>query len=311
MSTTTRKVLAFALKVLLSAALVALLTRKVSFADAARHFAHLQWPPTLATILLLGLSLALSAWRWQVASLGRLALRHCLRFTWVAQLYSLILPGALSADVAKGVIMAGHHETRCGAALPASIVLDRVAGLGSLLVFGLLSCLARPDLFRLSHALIVSVTALGALALLALPWIARAVLQRLPFAPLQALADDLNHRAWFVVLALSALIHAVNITFYWTALIAVGGSETWWHMALYTCLLNLAMLLPVSIGGIGLREQIAVGLLHHGDDASTQVAFAWLVLAVSIAHGLAGLLLQWRALPASTEALKPAQQAQA
>lgn len=293
-----------AVKVLASALLIAFLTRKVSFAEAARHFAHLHWLPTVASIVLLGLSLALAAWRWHLASLKQCSLRHCLHFTWVGQLYSLILPGALSADVAKGVLMAGREETRCGVALPASIVLDRIAGLGSLLVFGLLSCLARPDLVKLSPGMVVITAALAALGLVALPWIMKAVLRRSRFASLSQLAQGLDAGTWFSVLALSALIHAVNITFYWITLMAVGASETWWQMALYTCLLNLAMLLPVSIAGVGLREQIAVALLHHGDDASIQVAFAWLVLAVSIAHGLAGLLLQWGFWP-KTRALSP------
>lgn len=272
------------LKLLLSLTLVVLLTRKVSLAEAADHLLHVRALPAAGALVLLGVSLGLSGLRWHVAAGRAIPLSACLRFTWVAQLYAMILPGALSADVAKGVVITAKRESSCAASLSASIVLDRVAGLGTLLVFGLLSCLARPGLLPLSAPMLMGLAALGALGLIALPWVVRRVLPRFAVAP----------RAWFVVLLLSALIHAVNITFYLVSLMAVGGTESWWHMGLYTCLLNLALMLPVSIAGIGLREQIAMMLFGTSGNAAVQVAFAWLVLALNLMHALAGLVLQWR-----------------
>lgn len=272
-----------ALKIVLSITLVVLLTRRVSLAEAGAHLLQVRMLPVLGALVLLGMSLALSGWRWHVAAGGRIALSECLRFTWVAQLYGMILPGALSADVAKGVAMKTQRQSVGGGTLSASIVMDRVAGLGTLLVFGLLSCLARPGLLPFSAEALVGLAAVGGAGLVLLPWIVRRVLPQFAIKPC----------AWFQVLLMSAVIHAVNITFYCVALMAVGGHESWWQMGIYTCLLNLALMLPVSIAGIGVREQVALMLFQASGNAALQVAFAWLVLVLNVVHALIGLVLQW------------------
>lgn len=282
-----------ALKILLSITLVVLLTRRVSFAEAGAHLLEMRMLPALAALVLFGLSLALMGWRWHLVAGGRIGLAACLRFTWVAQLYGMILPGALSADVAKGVVMTTQRESNCAATLSVSIVLDRVAGLGSMLVFGLLSCLARPGLLPLSSEMLVGLAFLGAAGLVVLPWLLRRVLPRFAIAP----------RAWLLVLLLSVLVHAVNTTFYSAALVAVGGQESWWQMGIYTCLLNFALILPVSIAGIGVREQVALMLFQASGNAAVQVAFAWLVLMLNVVHALVGLALQWRKGAARADAL--------
>jgi glycosyltransferase 2 family protein len=272
-----------ALKIVVSVLLIVFLSRKVSFSEAAIYLLHLQVAPTLLAFVLLGLSLALSGLRWYFASAKAIPLRSCLRYTWIAHLYGLILPGALSADVAKGVMMSARKESD-RATLSSSIVLDRIAGLGSLLVFGFLSCLARPGFVPLSSELLIGLALLGGLGLIAVPWIARWFMPSL----------GLNTRLWFIVLLLSVAIHAVNITFYWVTLQAVGLQETWWEMGLYTCLLNLAMMLPVSIAGVGLRDQLSVAFLQVPVGSSASLAYAWVVLALLIAHGLMGLWFQWQ-----------------
>jgi uncharacterized membrane protein YbhN (UPF0104 family) len=279
------------LKIAFSITLIFVLSRKFSLAEAGTHLLHLRMGPAIGALLLLGLSLALSGLRWHYASGQLITLPVCLRFTWISQLYALVLPGALSADVAKGLVMTAKKESSCGCSLSTSIILDRVAGLGSLLVFGFLSCLSRPELLHLPPGVLVTLSALGTLALIALPWVLNHFLPRLTISP----------RTWFLVLGLSGLIHAVNISFYCVSLAAVGGSESWWQMGIYTCLLNLAMLLPISIGGIGLREQIAVSLFQSSANAPVQIAFGWLVLFLSILHGLIGLALHWQRTEPSNE----------
>ncbi|MGV3661836.1 MAG: lysylphosphatidylglycerol synthase transmembrane domain-containing protein [Prosthecobacter sp.] len=280
-----------ALKIAVSIILVVLLTRQVSFAEVGTHLLQVRMLPALAALVLFGVSLALMGWRWHVVAGGRIGLAACLRFTWIAQLYGMILPGALSADVAKGVVMTTQRESNCAATLSASIVLDRVAGLGSMLVFGLLSCLGRPGLLPLSPEMLVGLAVLGTVGLMVLPWILRRVLPRFAIAP----------GTWWWVLVLSVLVHAVNTAFYSVALMAVGGHESWWQMGIYTCLLNFALILPVSIAGIGLREQVALMLFQASGNAAVQVAFAWLVLMLNVVHALVGLALQWR--PARGRAL--------
>ncbi len=285
-------------KLSVSVLLIVLLARRVSFAGAAQHLAEIRWGPALEAVVWLGVSLTLSAWRWHVASVHVLPFRQCLRFTWLAHFYGLILPGALTADVAKGVAMSRDGQS-AASVLATSIVMDRVAGLGSLLVFGVLSCLAQPGLLPLSEATLMTLSAVLAAGLVLLPWLGRKVLaisffDGPRFTNLRLLMTGFNRRIWLRVLGLSVLIHAVNITFYWTGFIAVAGRASWWRMGLYTCLLNLAMLLPVSFAGVGLRDQLSASFLNQADNGAAGVALAWLVLAIFVLHGFVGLFLQWR-----------------
>jgi hypothetical protein len=64
-------------------------------------------------------------------------------------------------------------------------------------------------------------------------------------------------------------------------------------------LLNLAVLLPIGIGRIGITEQTAVSLFQRSADAPVQIAFGWLVLFISILHGFIGIALDWQGRNAS------------
>jgi len=76
-------------------------------------------------------------------------------------------------------------------------------------------------------------------------------------------------------------------------------TDSLWQIGIYTYLLNLAMLLPISIGRIGIREQSAVSLFQRSANAPVQIAFDWLVLFISILPGFIGLDLHWKGRNAS------------
>lgn len=291
-----RRVAVLIFKAGISLSLLAILAHKVPLADAAHHLAMLSAGPAVTAALLLGVSLGLSAWRWHVVSSHHLPFPVCVQFTWVGHLYALVLPGALSSDLVKGAILA--NRTRDGNRMPlaTSIILDRIAGLGMLLILGLLACLLRPDLIRVPAPVIVSAATGGSVALLAMPWLMRTCVNR--FQRWQSFNHAVSFRRWTAVLGLSALIHAANINFYWACFLSVGGDQTWGSMGIYTSLLNLAVLLPVSIAGVGIREQLANWFL--GEGSAISIAFGMLVLALFACHAVIGLVWQWRPLRVQT-----------
>jgi uncharacterized membrane protein YbhN (UPF0104 family) len=288
----------FSLKLAISTAVVISLSTQFPLVEAGSHLRNAQPAQASLAFGLLGVSHFLSGVRWHFASANVLPLTSCLRYTWTAQFYALILPGAFTADLAKGVAMTAKGDSDCRVSLATSIILDRTAGLGTLLIFGLLSCIARPDLIPVPSPLLFSGAVIGLTILLSLARLLRAILAR--FDPsrrhvrLHSLFDSMSWRRWIAVISLSILIHAVNITFYQVSLSAVGGRETWFELALYTFILNLALILPVSIGGVGLREQIAVSLFQSSSNAPVQIAFGWIVFILTFIHGLVGLWIQWR-----------------
>ncbi len=284
-------------KILISVALVALLYRRVSFADAAQHLLQVKPVPLLAAFGLLGMSMLVTGVRWHLCSVRSLPLAVCVRFTWIAHLYGMVLPGALSADVAKGVVMTARGESSCAVTLSASIILDRVAGLGTMIVLGLVCCHSRPELLHLAPWLLSLLALAAGLGMLLLPAVASKILavmdRRRRLAAMSALFEQLSLILWLEILLLSLFIHGLNALFYLACMEAVGGNVSPVEMLLYSCLLNLALILPISIGGIGLREQLAVAFIQIAS-APTKVAFGWLVLFLSLLHAVVGLVLQLR-----------------
>jgi hypothetical protein len=176
-------------------------------------------------------------------------------------------------------------------------LLDRIAGVGVLLISGLLCAPAMPLWMPWSARMSLLLAVSGMLAMLLLPKLLSTALPLLDpqrrFPALHQLAHTLDLLRWLRMLLISALICLVNITFYWSALHAVQGEQNWPQIGLYTCLLNLALLLPVSLAGVGLREQIAVAMFAQDGGAAVQVAFGCLVLLVNLGHALLALPLMW------------------
>lgn len=278
------------LKLLVSAGLLIWLARSVPLADALKLLPQARPSYVLLAIVLLGMSLAVSGWRWWLAADGGLSLMGCIKYTWVSAFWSLVLPGALSADVAKGVAMKTGLESGSGRVLTLSILMDRAAGLGVLTVVGL-GFLWWSGMTASPHAVWLPAAAVMILvALLVLP---------------RVLSLPIGLARWLQVLALSLLITGINVSFYWACSASVGGQDSWPHMGSYTVLLNLAMLLPVSIGGVGIREQLSVFMLSNASGAAGSVAFSWMVLLVTLLHGLIGLALQMKRSPSSVPEAAP------
>jgi len=81
------------------------------------------------------IGIALSAWRWHILAPSLLSIGTALKYSWIGAFYSMVLPGAISGDIAKGISLAITDRDTRGAPLPASIIADRVIGLLVLLIF--------------------------------------------------------------------------------------------------------------------------------------------------------------------------------
>jgi uncharacterized membrane protein YbhN (UPF0104 family) len=298
----TRGTLLLLIKAVASLVLLIFMGRKVSWSESWTHLSQMNWVFAILATLMLGLVHWLCAVRWHFVSGRVLGLSVCARYTWISQIYALILPGALSADLAKGVIMTASKHGAGSAVVPVSIMVDRLSGLAVLILFGEVACWFVEPLRDRAPAWILVSIACSLVGLIAFPGLLKAGVHGLQvsrlfsksvFSMSKIVQESLvlPYRTWFVAVGMSVVIHACNITFYWFAMKAVFLQESWWMIAIYTCALNLAMLLPVSIGGIGLREHLSA-LMFAAGTASAGVAFSWLVLLISVAHGLVGLILQ-------------------
>jgi uncharacterized membrane protein YbhN (UPF0104 family) len=254
-------------------------------------------PKVFEAFIILGVSLALTALRWHFSSTRLIKLQTAFRFTWISQFYGMLLPGAVSADIAKGVAMTANSDSPCSTSLVASILLERFAGLSCLVIFGLFAHSLKPFWLHIPQTLTAVAALFGFLILVCFPIFLRLILNSFPQTKIlrssREIALRLDGKMWCTILAISFAIVATNVTFYWTVYLAVGGDANWIQMAIYTSIDNLAALLPVTVAGIGIRDSLAVALLSGSSDGTREVAFSWIVFFLMLIHGLVGFLLQF------------------
>jgi len=300
-------------KVALAAALLYFVLSKINIAEAAQRLTQ-ALPSSLIAGALLALSIpVVLAMRWWVLARPVVSWPDALGFTWIGSFYSLILPGAVSGDVAKGSLLALKSTGARQAALPASILTDRLVGFAVMLSFFCLSSLlvlrtaASPELER--FALPAAGAGAAAVGALLLGWtkacqrLVMAVLAYLPWAAARSKFTKFAEatfayarqpgRLWQAA-ALSVVAQGLSVAMYIALLhslrIHFGLIPAF---ALYS-IISVLGLAPITFAGIGLRDWFAVGFFSaYHLPAEAGVAFAWLCLAMSILQAVIGGLWQF------------------
>jgi hypothetical protein len=236
------------------------LTDRLRNADAS-------WLAVSALLLIAGGFAGAGSWFCIVrAGLPAITYRTAAACHWSGMFFNSFLPSNVGGDVVKGYLVArGRGHTGF---VVLSLLIDRAVNLGMLLVIGLFAWLLLTG--RLGGAATLAAACVLLLALApALARLVRAHLSRRPHTPFGRKAAELAEP----ILALAARPHR----FFPTVLAAFAsqllktGSHTFLVLALgldvpSLCLWTVIPLfgivsaLPVSIGGLGLRELVAQGV---------------------------------------------------
>jgi uncharacterized membrane protein YbhN (UPF0104 family) len=254
--------------------------------DPGRLLGYLVGLDPVWLLPIVGLSLiqfGVSAWRWRFTAqrLGlALTRRQALADYYVAVLLNQCLPGGVLGDANR----AWRHARAAGNTVGAAqaVLLERVSGQLAMAVVALLSVPAVPGIAGAvaRHPwLTVSLGAFGLLAVgLALGhawWRPGAVLPR-------AL---LGKRVWPIQLGTSLVVVATYIGIYALAARSLGVDRSLLEVVPLIPFVLLAMLVPLSVAGWGVREGAAGALwLASGWPAAEGVA-------VSVAYGALNLVL--------------------
>jgi uncharacterized membrane protein YbhN (UPF0104 family) len=243
--------------------------------------------------------------------------RTALKLGMIGQFFSTVIPGTVGGDLVKAVYVARRFPSRKTVAV-LSILLDRIAGLLSMLILGALGFLiAKSRLIGIKHPLLPVVIALGWLltviaaitivGLLLYPWIARRLpetspkwLGRLPgsslFEQLYVAALSYREHARLVwgVMGLAIFMQILGIGTLWTVAVAVFGPPPWTGVgvplfSLASVLGNCAMSLPISPLGLGVG-QIAFASLFEAVGVTLPRFGATIITGVQIVTVFASLL---------------------
>jgi uncharacterized membrane protein YbhN (UPF0104 family) len=293
------------LRLLVSAGLLALLVSKIEFSDLVPENRSL--PGTIAFLLvgigLMGFSLVLGAWRWQrVLQVFdvHVPLRRLVSHYFAGQFVGNVLPSTVGGDVLR-VTRTARDIGAPDVAL-ASVVLERLTGFVALPFLLLLGFLADPSLFTAPHAWIALATAgatVGVLVLIIViaghPSLAGRFTERENWmryiGAIHVGVDRLRRdpRGAAGVLGAAIAYQFVVVSAVYCAVHTIGLTVPNAAVLAYVPAVAMAQVLPISVGGFGLREGMLALLLHPlGAETGQAVAVGLLWYAMLLIVSLGG-----------------------
>lgn len=245
----------------------------------------------MAGLLALTLQLLLSAFRWQITArqLGIvIGWKTAVREYYLSQIANQSLPGGFLGDASR-VIRSKSHAGWVPSAL--AVVIERMAGQLALFVVFFVSLIVTffsPLAFEIPWWLVIASGFLMIAMLTSLFLFSRAggsnrtgLLAELSKAVAQSL---FAREVRWLQLAIGLIAAGMNILGFYFASLAVGAELNVATAFVLAPLILLAMLMPISIGGWGVREAAAAALFPLAAASASQG------LASSVAFGLVFLV---------------------
>ena len=251
------------------------------------------WAITLAVALLI-IQPLLIAWRWRfvLRAFGEnLPLVPLVKATWVSVLAGQFLPASVGGDLVRMLFMrsAGINF----AAMASSVIIDRAVALVGISVLAIVFC---PLLLNVGDPSMVQLTAivagLGILCVPVLAALAGPVERRVTkYKWLSLVAVLLRYVRTFLtrpVLAGAALVialavHALSVAALVVIAQGLGIHVAPIHLVGVSVVITFAMAIPISIGGWGIREAVAVTLLGFFSVSADKALLAALLLGLCYA----------------------------
>jgi uncharacterized membrane protein YbhN (UPF0104 family) len=285
------------LRVVVSLGLLALLLTQLDAGAVAARLGALDARWLLPIFALTALQVVASAWRWRFTALRlglALPLGTAIREYYLATFANQVLPGGVLGDVGR----AGRHGMASGepGLAARAVVLERASGQVAAAVITVAALtIAAPKLP-------VGTTGIGLLAggiMVAMVAVAALRVRQQPSGALATFWRDtkralLARGTWLPQLATSLAVAASYVGVYALAGIALDtpGLTTWLPLV---PLVLLAMLVPVSVAGWGVREGVAAATwatagLNPADGTALAIAYGAIILVASL-PGLGVLLM--------------------
>ena len=295
MNRQTKKWAKFFIKICVSAAIIAYVFSVVDFSALVAALSRLSGGVLLIAVFLQFGSVLLNATKWNVL-LPEFQWLTLVRFTFVGQLYALVLPGQLLGEAAKAYRLGGEGAM---ARVASSVVLDKVTGLVGLLLvtaYGLwVTSLAIPGY-------ILFIVLFSAVILSALPFVilvqsfhhflasflavaGRISLLRTSAVALESFIKEENVHARQPLRIVGSVFFGVLfqfLTVYITMFLAqhLGIEVRFGDWCWMFGVVSILVLLPVTVAGIGVRELSMIGLLSvFGISGAVALALSLNILA--------------------------------
>ena len=277
------------------------LVRQVGAAPFEDGLRAVTWPAVAAAVVLTVLTTVCSAWRWRVVAraLGiSIGLPAATGAYYRSLFLNSVLPGGVLGDVHRAVM----HGRRAGdvARGVRAVAWERLCGQVIQAAVTAVVLLTMPSPVRPALPYILAgVTGLAGCAALVTFWAARRGRSRLPRAA-RALADDLRGGllapdVWPRLVLASVLVVAGHTATFVIAARVAGSAAPLGELVALLMVIQVAMVIPLGIGGWGLREGAAAwafGAAGLGAATGVTVTTLYAVLMLAAVAPGAGLLLR-------------------
>ena len=259
------------LKTIVSLGLLALVFTHIDLSQAWVRLQYLSWPFVVLALLYYTGCQWLSCWRWQVVlrATGHFVPMTSLLSSYFAGMFlNIFLPGALGGDVYRVYRVA--QRTKDPEVALVSVFLERFTGLAALSALALLGL---PPAFKLVgrwDIILLFVTCVGMLvgAVLLIaspklliwtePWLVRFRLSGLAvrLAKIQILLRQFaRHRSALALsMGLSLLLQLAIVYYHYLVAQQLKIPVSYLELLVFIPIIVVVTLLPISLGGLGLKE---------------------------------------------------------
>ncbi|HKP94904.1 MAG TPA: lysylphosphatidylglycerol synthase transmembrane domain-containing protein [Fibrobacteria bacterium] len=292
-----RKVWLNALKIALTLAAALLLARKIDFHALGPLLQRCQWGFLLGCLLAQVATSLLVAWRWRLLwDLQGLPLRKYLYFVYLGYFFNAFLPSSATSEAIRVLAFGKKYG-----AVQESIGVNLMArGLGFILQMGLAGGslwyyrdeLRAMGLFQRASlngfALGLALAGLSLVAVAAYRFRARLGRQKW-LLEMDRIRKDKPLLAG--ALGLTALIQIASILGFWLLFMSLYPQVRLWQIVLFPAIIQVILMLPISFGGVGLREYL--NLLFFSDIAGIPKDIIFALSVLGYAPNLFMALTGW------------------
>jgi uncharacterized membrane protein YbhN (UPF0104 family) len=296
------------------------ISRRIAFAEIADTFPEFDVRWVAFAILVAMLQIPLLGLRWSevlealALSNGKMTRRVLIRVTAICAFFAQVMPNIAGDGMRVWLITRLGCDWRNGVI---SVIIDRGVGVGLMVAFAVGVLLIPSELTALAgyRDLVLSIYCVvllaGVLALGLTPHLAPRLEQR-PYARWLGVLATSAHRVLLgphclAVFGIGCIVHTLNIVIIWSLGRALGLALPMLEAAvLFVVMVGIA-LIPISIGGWGLRELAVVALLgEHGVSPERALLFSVCFGLVLVVGALPGALV-WLmySIPAASKRSNP------
>ncbi len=306
-----------ALKIVVSLGLIAYLLSRVGLHQVveAMRSASTNYVYLFISLALYFGAIAVGAVKWRIllrAQEIRVPLSNLLSYTLVGLFFGNLLPTNVGGDLVRGYDLARHTSLPAETAI--SVLVDRMVGLIAFIFVAVVMALLvvySAGQVALWEVALLAVTALLALCVVFAVLLSnrlRAQVRRLfnlgLLSSLAPVYDRLSaalsaYRRSYGALAqgfvISILVLTIGSVVNYLISLALGGGISLLHIFLFTPLITFVLLIPISIGGIGLNQSAYVFFFNLVDvPEEKSLTISLIMQAIIILASLPGGILWWR-----------------